>query len=61
MIIAGFFVSHWQLALYCEERVNNIIVDPLLQGEQNQKLQLQMDVPLKLCIFDPMLLRPKVV
>ena len=33
----------------------------VLQGDPNQKLQLQMAVPLKLCIFDPMLVKPKCV
>ena len=32
-----------------------------LQGDPNQKLQLQMAVTVKVCISDPMLVKPKLV
>ena len=32
-----------------------------VQGDPNQKLQLQMAVTLKLCISEPMLVKPKCV
>ena len=32
-----------------------------IQGDPNQKLQLQIAVTLKVCIFDPILVKPKCV
>ena len=40
-------------------KLNTIVL--LLQGDPNQNPLFQMAVPLKLCISDPMLVKPKCV